>query len=165
MLAYIRHEQRAFAFVTWRAAIRENGPASFGIFGAASKSSDLRRRLTPSYRLGCKRILISNDFYPAMEPPQCRIGDGWTIKEIRPECHCRRRCGGTKGRLHYFRDRICRNGLPGADAVTGRHGHDLHQSWNGGAEAYLGMTVAGISQFLHALRPQHDLVPTTPMSS
>ena len=29
------------------------------------KDPRLRERLTPTYRLGCKRVLISNDFYPA----------------------------------------------------------------------------------------------------
>jgi cation diffusion facilitator CzcD-associated flavoprotein CzcO len=43
---------------------------------------DLRTRLTPSYRMGCKRILISNDYYPALTKPNVSlVTDG--IKEIR----------------------------------------------------------------------------------
>jgi cation diffusion facilitator CzcD-associated flavoprotein CzcO len=33
---------------------------------SAIADPDLRRRLTPDYRLGCKRVLLSNDFYPAL---------------------------------------------------------------------------------------------------
>src|ERR1051326_7188823 len=29
--------------------------------------SVLRDKLTPSYRFGCKRVLISNDYYPALQ--------------------------------------------------------------------------------------------------
>lgn len=43
---------------------------------------DLRARLTPSYLMGCKRILISNDYYPALTKPNVRlITDG--VTEIR----------------------------------------------------------------------------------
>src|SRR5581483_9732722 len=34
---------------------------------------DLRRRLTPNYRIGCKRILISNDYYPAVQRPNVAL--------------------------------------------------------------------------------------------
>ena len=27
---------------------------------------ELRRRVTPDYKVGCKRILVSNDYYPAL---------------------------------------------------------------------------------------------------
>jgi cation diffusion facilitator CzcD-associated flavoprotein CzcO len=43
---------------------------------------DLQTRLTPSYRMGCKRILISNDYYPALTQPNVRlVTDG--ISQIR----------------------------------------------------------------------------------
>src|SRR5690348_456337 len=34
---------------------------------------DLRRRLTPDYRLGCKRVLISDDYYPALRRPNVEL--------------------------------------------------------------------------------------------
>jgi cation diffusion facilitator CzcD-associated flavoprotein CzcO len=45
---------------------------------------DLRARLTPDYRMGCKRILLSNDYYPALTQPNvCLVTEG--ITEIREE--------------------------------------------------------------------------------
>lgn len=42
---------------------------------------DLRATLTPSYRMGCKRILLSNDYYPSLTQPNVSlVTDG--IKEI-----------------------------------------------------------------------------------
>lgn len=43
---------------------------------------DLRARLAPSYRMGCKRVLFSNDYYPALTRPNVSlVTDG--VKEIR----------------------------------------------------------------------------------
>ncbi|MEU9888923.1 NAD(P)/FAD-dependent oxidoreductase [Sphaerisporangium sp. NPDC051011] len=36
---------------------------------------DLRRRLTPDYELGCKRVLVSNDYYPALTKPHVTVED------------------------------------------------------------------------------------------
>ena len=45
---------------------------------------ELRAKLTPSYVMGCKRILPSNDWYPALQQPNVElVTDG--IREIRPE--------------------------------------------------------------------------------
>ncbi|MEA2438040.1 MAG: hypothetical protein QOF65_2596, partial [Thermoleophilaceae bacterium] len=44
---------------------------------------ELRRKLTPDYKIGCKRILISNDYYRAVSQPNVElVTDG--IREIRP---------------------------------------------------------------------------------
>jgi cation diffusion facilitator CzcD-associated flavoprotein CzcO len=34
---------------------------------------DLRTKLTPEYVLGCKRVLLSNDFYPALTQPNAEL--------------------------------------------------------------------------------------------
>jgi cation diffusion facilitator CzcD-associated flavoprotein CzcO len=40
---------------------------------AAVADPGLRERLTPRYRLGCKRVLLSNDFYPALTAPNAAL--------------------------------------------------------------------------------------------
>ena len=42
--------------------------------------------------------------------------------------------------------------------IIGRGGQDLHQSWKGGAEAYLGMTIAGFPNFFMLYGPNTNLV-------
>ena len=44
---------------------------------------ELRARLTPSYRMGCKRILISDDYYPAVSQPNVEVVTEH-ISEVRP---------------------------------------------------------------------------------
>ena len=56
--------------------------------GATSRSSvadpELRARLTPSYSFGCKRVLPSNDWYPAITQPNVDVvTEG--IAEVRPQ--------------------------------------------------------------------------------
>ena len=42
----------------------------------------LRERLTPTWQLGCKRILISNDWYPAVSAPNVEVASGG-VAEVR----------------------------------------------------------------------------------
>src|SRR4051794_29469548 len=46
------------------------------------RDRELRRRLTPSYRIGCKRIVLSDDYYPALTQPNAEVvTEG--IREVR----------------------------------------------------------------------------------
>ena len=157
MLAYIAHEQTAFAFVTWRAAMRWKRPSFFRHLRRGIANPDLRRRLIPSYRMGCNRILLSNDFYPALSRPNVElVTDG--IKQIR-----RNAIVATNAVEREVDCIILATGFAATDflvpmKVTGRHGHDLHRSWNDGAEAYLGMTLAGFPNFFMLYGPNTNLV-------
>jgi cation diffusion facilitator CzcD-associated flavoprotein CzcO len=44
---------------------------------------DLRKKLTPTFDLGCKRVLITNDWYPAIQQPNVQIVTN-RIQEIKP---------------------------------------------------------------------------------
>jgi cation diffusion facilitator CzcD-associated flavoprotein CzcO len=156
MLAYIRHEQRAFAFVTWRAALRVKRRAFFRHLRRGVKNRDLHRRLIPNYRLGCKRILISNDFYPAMDRPNVELVTE-TIKEIRSDAIVTVDGAERKVDCIIFATGFAATDFLAPMRVTGRHGQDLHQSWKGGAEAYLGTTIAGFPNFFMLSGPNTSL--------
>ena len=102
----------------------------------------LRDALTPSYRIGCKRVLISNDYYPALQRPNVELcTDG--IERIDPRGVVTR-----GGALHELDVLILATGFEAAEAaapfeVRGRDGLSLDEAWRGGAEAYLGATVHG----------------------
>ncbi|WP_430292831.1 flavin-containing monooxygenase [Pseudomonas sp. B1-22] len=112
---------------------------------------DLVRRLTPDYVLGCKRILISNKWYPMFNRANVELVDDG-IAEIR-EHSVVTRSGrellvdciiyGTGFQVDprlYMKDFPC-SGLPG---------HELMKDWKDGSEAYLGVHVAGYPN-LHQL--------------
>ena len=153
---YIQHESRAFAFVTWRAAMRIKRFSFSRNLRRGVKDRDLRQRLTPDYRMGCKRILLSNDFYPAMTRPNVELVTD-AITEVRPGGIVT--ADGTERKADCI---IFATGFAATDflapiRIIGRCGQDLHQVWRDGAEAHLGMTVAGFPNFFMLYGPNTNL--------
>ncbi|WUC03417.1 NAD(P)/FAD-dependent oxidoreductase [Nocardia sp. NBC_00565] len=101
----------------------------------------LLEKLTPADPIGCKRILISNDYYDATVRANVEVVTS-AITEIRP--------GGVvtaEGRVHEVDAIILGTGFQATDMlapmhITGRGGRALRDEWAEGAEAYLGISVA-----------------------
>ncbi|MEX1007633.1 MAG: NAD(P)/FAD-dependent oxidoreductase [Acidimicrobiia bacterium] len=102
----------------------------------------VRAKLTPDFPHGCKRPLISNDWYPTFNRPNVElITDG--IERIDG--------GGitTVSQTHRPVDTIVlATGFEttrylSTIEVTGRHGRRLTDAWSDGAQAYLGVTTSG----------------------
>jgi cation diffusion facilitator CzcD-associated flavoprotein CzcO len=156
LLTYLQHEQTAFAFVTWRGALRVKRRAFFRHLQRGIGKAELRERLVPDYRLGCKRMLLSNDFYPAMDRANVELVTE-RIREIRP--------GGIVTEAGIERPVDCivfATGFAAADflapiRVIGLQGQELQHAWKSGAEAYLGMTVAGFPNFFMLYGPNTNL--------
>jgi cation diffusion facilitator CzcD-associated flavoprotein CzcO len=116
----------------------------------------LRETLTPKYKIGCKRILLSNDYYKALVRPNvCVVTDG--IAEIRPTGLVTR-----DGRLHEADAIVLGTGFHATDflapmEITGRGGQTLNEAWRDGAEAYLGMTVSGFPNLFILYGPNTNL--------
>ena len=106
------------------------------------KDPELRRRLTPNYTIGCKRILISNDFYPALTKPNVEVlSEG--LAEVRGNVVV-----GGDGSEREVDAIILGTGFqvtdfPGMKVVHGRGGANLAQHWNGSPQAHRCTTVAG----------------------
>ncbi|QUW83974.1 NAD(P)/FAD-dependent oxidoreductase [Streptomyces mirabilis] len=100
----------------------------------------LRERLTPNWELGCKRILISNDWYPALSAPNVEVVSAG-VREVRAHSVVT-----TDGREHPADVIIFGTGFhvadpPLADHLRGRDGRTLAECWNGSPHTYLGVTV------------------------
>ena len=116
----------------------------------------LRQRLTPDYGLGCKRILISNDFYPAMTRPNVRLVSE-RIAAVLPQG-----VQTADGEVHPADVIVHGTGFAATEfltpmTVTGRGGLDLHAQWTQGAQAWLGMAVAGFPNFFMLYGPNTNL--------
>ncbi|GAA3796980.1 NAD(P)/FAD-dependent oxidoreductase [Sphaerisporangium flaviroseum] len=101
---------------------------------------ELRAKLTPSYPIGCKRIVIDSDFYPALTRPNVELVTD-PITRIVPSGI--ETAGGTTREADTI---IYATGFQTTDflapiEITGREGRRLHEVWKGGAEAYLGVAV------------------------
>ncbi|MEO1575942.1 MAG: NAD(P)/FAD-dependent oxidoreductase, partial [Pseudomonadota bacterium] len=65
-LIYLANESRVIAFVRAPALLRVFEWVAKRHIRKAIADPELRRTVTPDYRIGCKRVLISNDYYPAL---------------------------------------------------------------------------------------------------
>lgn len=126
--------------------------ASSAHLEASVKDPELRERLRPDFQFGCKRILISNDYWPAFERENVElVTEG--IERIHE--HGIR----TKDGKDHPADAIVLAtgfalGLAAAPfKVTGLEGRTLDDVWARGAVAYKGMTVAGFPNWFILMGP------------
>jgi cation diffusion facilitator CzcD-associated flavoprotein CzcO len=120
------------------------------------KNEEKRQRLTPNYRIGCKRILISNDYFPALDRPNVAVVTT-KIADVRADAIVT-----VDGRTHPADCIIFGTGFTATDLlapmrIVGRAGKDLRASWRVGASAHLGMTVAGFPNFFMLYGPNTGL--------
>jgi len=106
----------------------------------------LRAKLTPDYPAGCKRPLMSRDWYPTFALPNVTL-ETTPIAELTE--HGVRTVDGVEHRVDTV---IYGTGFTAADYlasidVYGTGGRQLRDEWSAGAEAYLGTLVAGYPNF------------------
>ena len=104
------------------------------------KDPELRRRVWPDYTFGCKRVLFSSLFLPALERRNVDLVTD-PVASISPEGIV-----DSSGRTHELDCIIWATGFKTNDfmfpmAITGREGRGLDQEWAGGAHAHLGICV------------------------
>ncbi|MEA3120713.1 MAG: hypothetical protein QOH33_254, partial [Paraburkholderia sp.] len=66
---YWQHEARALAFVVDPRLMKRPMAFSLSYLSRRIEDPTLRAKLTPDYQLGCKRVLLSSDYYPALKQP------------------------------------------------------------------------------------------------
>jgi cation diffusion facilitator CzcD-associated flavoprotein CzcO len=121
------------------------------------RDPDLRAKLTPHYQIGCKRILISSDFYPAVTRPNVDLVTDEVV-EIRE--HSLVTADGVERPADTI---VFATGFDvGANlsriTIVGRGGHRLEDVWQAsGRSANLGMTVAGFPNLFLLVGPNTAL--------
>jgi cation diffusion facilitator CzcD-associated flavoprotein CzcO len=120
------------------------------------KDPVLRRKLAPSYRIGCKRILASDDWYPALTQPNVEVIDKG-ITEVRKNSVVA--ADGTERDVDTI---VLGTGFRvtdfvGAQTIHGADGRSLAEHWNGSPQAYLGTAIAGFPNFFMMLGPNTGL--------
>ncbi|GAC1444240.1 MAG: NAD(P)/FAD-dependent oxidoreductase [Mycobacteriales bacterium] len=120
----------------------------------------LRAKLTPSYAVGCKRILLSDDYYPALVRPNVEVVTAPVVSV--------RSYGvvDAEGREHEVDTIIFGTGFhvtdqPIAARVHGRDGRLLADVWGPSPQAYLGTTVPGFPNLFLLLGPNTVLGHTS----
>lgn len=117
---------------------------------------ELRGRLTPDYSIGCKRILISNDFYPALSRTNVsletdrisHVDAGAVVTET--------------GARHDVDVLVLGTGFEASDPpisyrIFDADGGSLAERWTGGAQAFASTTVSGFPNLFIMLGPNSGL--------
>ncbi|QWF80790.1 flavin-containing monooxygenase [Amycolatopsis sp. CA-230715] len=125
--------------------------------GKAIKDRELRRKVTPDYTMGCKRVLISNDYYPALARDNVDVNtDG--VREVKEHSVV-----DGAGVEHEVDAIIYGTGFHVTDAleyldITGVNGRSLAKEWSeGGIQTHKGVTVSGYPNLFFLLGPNTAL--------
>ena len=127
-----------------------------GMLNRQVEDPALRRRFTPDYAPGCKRLLLSNDWYPALQRPNV---------EVLSEAAARldgRRVVGASGASREVDVAIFATGFAATEFVApvkihGRGGAELGAAWKSGAATHLGISVAAFPNMYLLVGPNTGL--------
>lgn len=156
-------EWRIFAFKYWHGLLRffAERPARKHL---REKVSDpfLRGQLTPDYMIGCKRIIVSNNLYPALDRDNVTLHDkNDAIKSITPKGITTIK--GTELELDTI---IYATGFDATDnnlgfTIEGREGHRLKDFWRAYPRAYMGTCVPGFPNLFLVMGPNTGIGHTS----
>jgi cation diffusion facilitator CzcD-associated flavoprotein CzcO len=156
-LTYLQYEMRLVIFAKLPAL---TGPVQWlarrHIRKQIPHDAELRKKVTPDYMLGCKRILLMNGYYPALARSNVAVLTGG-IAEVRAHSVV-----GNNGEERQVDAIIFGTGFDvqhslGALQVRGRGGRLLSEVAEPGLEAYKGTTVSGFPNFFMITGPNTGL--------
>jgi cation diffusion facilitator CzcD-associated flavoprotein CzcO len=121
------------------------------------RDPELRRKLTPHYRAGCKRLLNSSDYYPAVANPKTTLVTDDITRITRDGIVT---ADGTERKVDVI---VYATGFHVTDSYTyveikGSHGEDLVDRWNReGLQAHRGIAIADVPNLFFLLGPNTGL--------
>lgn len=155
-LIYWKNEVRALGFTRFGGLLEAWAWLSRRSLRRQVKDPAKREKLTPKYKIGCKRLLISNDWFPAMDQDHVDIvTDG--IDHVDESAIVT-----NDGQRHEVDAIIYGTGFQATEfltpmKITGLDGVDLNTAWKDGAEAYKGMSVSGFPNLFILYGPNTNL--------
>jgi cation diffusion facilitator CzcD-associated flavoprotein CzcO len=116
---------------------------------------EMRRRLTPEYAFGCKRMLLSSEWYPTLTAPNVELITAG-VDEVRPGSIV---ANGAEREVDtiIFATGFAPSEPPLARHLRGTDGRTLAEIWGGSPQAYLGTTVTGFPNLFLLYGPNVNL--------
>jgi cation diffusion facilitator CzcD-associated flavoprotein CzcO len=150
------HERRVKGFLDSSAGMPDAERLARSLLQRKVTDPDVRAALTPDYAIGCKRLLLSNDYYPTFNR------DNVTLVTSPVAAMTADRVIAADGREHVADVVIYATGFDTQFAfadieVVGRDGERLADRWQQGPAAYLGTTVSGFPNYFVMLGPNSAL--------
>jgi cation diffusion facilitator CzcD-associated flavoprotein CzcO len=151
------HELRVLAFLGNPRALKLGGNLAVGHLARQVSDPILRAKLTPNYKIGCKRIMLSNDYYPALQRPNVEVITAG-IARIKP--HAIMDEQGVEREIDAI---IFGTGFEVTTAykhttIKGIGGRELGSLWDKtGMQAHNGIAVSGFPNYFMLLGPHTAL--------
>jgi cation diffusion facilitator CzcD-associated flavoprotein CzcO len=122
---------------------------------ASVKDPVLRAKLTPDYEPGCKRLILSNRFYPTLERENVSlVTEG--IDHVEPRGVVTR-----DGQLHELDVLVLATGFRphewGIPHVVGAEGQSLKEAWASGPRTYRSITLPGFPNYFMLVGPNSPI--------
>ncbi len=157
---YAMHETIAPGLTYAPSLLKAQELAARGLMRAQISDPALRAKVTPDYEIGCKRILLSSDWYPMLGEPNVDLVTAG-IEEVR--AHSIVTADGVEHELDAL---VLATGfdpvdIPLARRMNGREGRSLHDVWGGSPRAYLGTAVSGFPNLFLVYGPNINLGHTS----
>ncbi|MBF4461774.1 MULTISPECIES: flavin-containing monooxygenase [unclassified Rathayibacter] len=138
------------------AAVEGLRSEALGHLAAHVADPQLRAMLTPDYEIGCKRVLLSDDYYPALTQPHVRVVPS-PLRRVTATAAI-----GDDGEPHKVDVLVFATGFhstrpPFARRIRGRDGLLLAERWSGGMTAYDSLAVHGFPNLFVVNGPNASL--------
>ena len=151
-LYYWKAEGAALGFVVKPKWMREGEKRACRFLERSIADSELRKKLKPRYRMGCKRVLLSDKYYPALNRPNVELVTD-AIECVKP--HAIMTVDGVSRSVDAI---VCATGFKPFDQsaeieVRGRHGRRLSDEWSDGPQAFRGVAVTGFPNYFLIMGP------------
>jgi cation diffusion facilitator CzcD-associated flavoprotein CzcO len=143
---YVENELLVLAFLGNKTASRKATELATAFLDSQVADPELRAKVLPDYAPGCKRVLITSDWYPTLQRDDVELVTGG-VAEIRE--HSVVSEDGTERGVDTI---ILATGFAATEflspmKVFGRDGVELSEAWRSGAATHLGLAVAGFPNF------------------
>lgn len=155
-LLWLIREFQVGAFVRQPKLMKAAEAIARGHLRRSVKDPHLRARLTPDYTIGCKRILLSNTYYPALSQPNTEVLTS-ALTEVRGSRVVTADGDEREADAIIFGTGFHVTDMPIGDRVVGSDGRSLSEHWKNGLAALRGSTVDGFPNLLFIIGPNTGL--------
>jgi cation diffusion facilitator CzcD-associated flavoprotein CzcO/acetyl esterase/lipase len=153
---YLAYEARAIAFTRLTGLLAAAGVSFRKALAARVVQPELREKLTPAYTPGCKRILLSNDYYPALARSNVElVTEGirrFTTTGVETDDGSHREVDAI-----IYATGFAATEFLAPMRIVGRGGVAIEEVWESRAAGFLGLSVPGFPNFFMLYGPNTNL--------
>jgi len=153
---HVSREALVGAFTRRPARMRAGQRVALAHLTRSVPDPGLRAALTPDYVMGCKRILLSSDFYPALTRPNVRLVTS-SLAKVEGSTLIAQDGSTTEADVLILATGFRAIDMPLASCIYGRDGATLAQAWGQDMRALRGTSVAGFPNLCLIIGPNTGL--------